>query len=269
MNVKLNVKAKYYFIFFTAAIAGALFTGCAPSGYSPMEAPSLPRQWYVGASGGYSVNTTAGDFHSLTANPDCGGFTGGSGSGFAAGINAEYLLKQDLHATSGINLRLTYEQKPGTFTTVYGPVNFFNTATNRPVSVIENHTANITYNVLNARLMYVYAVPHTMVGVELGPSVGIVSTLNVQQQLEIDQSVSPGVTFSNGQTSTTVYNGSPDTKNGIRFGLWAGADYRFDQGDWLIVPFLGYDLGLTKALSTDSWSVSSIIVGVDLKYGLK
>jgi len=234
-----------------------------------MEAPSLPKQWYVGASAGYSVNTIGGDFHSLTANPDCGGFTGGSGSGFAVGIDAEYLLKQDLHAASGIELRLTYEQKPGTFTTVYGPVSFLNTVTNQPENVVENHVANVTYDVMDARLMYIYAVPHTMVGVELGPSVGIVSTLNVHQQLEIDQSVSPGVTFSNGQTSTTVYNGSPDTKNGIRFGLWAGADYRFDTGDWIISPFLGYDFGLTKALSTASWSVSSIIIGADFKYGLK
>lgn len=234
-----------------------------------MQAPTLPKQWFVGASAGYSINSAGGEFHSLTANPDCGGFTGGSGSGVAVGADIDYLLKQDLHSSSGINLRFTYEQKPGTYTTVYGPVRFFNATTNQPEDVVENHIADVTYNVLDARLMYVYAVPHSMLGVELGPSIGIVSALNVKQHLQIDQGISPGVTFYGGQTDSTIYNNSPDTKNSTRFGLWAGADYRFDAGEWIISPFLGYDLGLTKALSTDSWSISSIIVGVDLRYGLK
>ncbi|MGH7954433.1 MAG: hypothetical protein ACREOZ_00575, partial [Gloeomargaritales cyanobacterium] len=237
--------------------------------YNPMQAPELPKQWFIGPSVGYSVNMAGGGFHSLTANPDCGGFTGGSGSGIAAGIAAEYLFKQEMDVSSGIMFRFDFEQKPGSFTTTYGPVMYYNSVTQKPEEVAENHIADITYNVLNARLLYMYSVPHTKIGVELGPSIGIVSKLNVHQHLQINTDVSPGVTFGNGGTDSTIYDNTPDSKSGIRFGLWAGADYRLDVGEWMITPYLCYDLGLTKALSTDSWSVSSIIVGVDFKYGLR
>ena len=219
-------------------------------------------------SGAYGANDDGGTFHSQTAAaPDCNGFTGSAGSGAALGVAANYLFRDDAKS-SGVGLRLTYEQKPSSFSAEYGPVLYYNTLTGEPQQVAEQNLADVTYTVVNLRLMYDYAIPNVSAGVEVGPSVGIVTGMNIRQHLSIDQSVSPNATFSQGQTDTTFYNQSPDAKNAVRFGLWLGAHYRFDVGWGFVSPFLGYDLGLTKTLATDSWSVSTFMLGVDVLYGV-
>ncbi len=252
----------------SASAAVALFTGCASTEYSPMQAPELPKQWFGGVSAAYSANSVGGTFHSQSASaPDCNGFTGGSGSGAAIGISGNYLFRGD-PKSSGVGVRITYQQMPGSFSAEYGPVTYFNNITGTPEQVAEQNLADVTYNVLDIRMMYDYAIPGSLAGVEIGPSIGIVSGMTIRQHLQIDQSVSPNVSFANGENDTTLSNGSPASQSGIRFGLWAGAHYKFNVGWGEIMPYVGYDLGLTKTLSTDSWSVSTLLIGVDILYGI-
>ena len=98
------------------------------------------------------------------------------------------------------------------------------------------------------------------------PASALARALHVNQHLHL---VEPGVSFGNGSSDSTVYDQDPSNKNGIRFGLWAGLQYKFDVGWWIICPYVGYDIGLTKVLSTTSWSMSTILAGVDFKYGIK
>lgn len=249
--------------------AAVVLVSCAAVD-SPLSPRGPQRRIYLGPTVALGINGVGGTFHTQSPNgPDCNQFVGGSSAGFGAGLAMEYWFAQNL-VSNGIVARIMYEQLPGTFTNDYGTVPFLNPITKQRQDVHETHQADVTYSLINIRLAYLYSIPATAVGIEIGPSIGIASSLNVKQTLNIaPNSVSEGVAFNDGTTSQVIYNGSPTTKNGIRFGLWVGGQYKFDVGWWIISPYVGYDIGFTKVLSTESWSVSSIVAGLDFKYGIK
>ena len=248
--------------------AAVVLVSCAAVD-SPLSPRGPQRRIYLGPTVALGINGVGGTFHSQSPNgSDCNGFTGGSSVGFGAGLAMEYWFAQSL-VSNGIVARIMYQQMPSTFTNDYGSVPFWNPQLQKAESVRETHDATVDYSLINIRLAYLYSIPATAFGLEIGPSIGIASGLNIKQTLKIDEAVSPGVTFADGTTSQEIYNGSPTTKNGIRFGLWVGGQYKFDVGWWIISPYVGYDIGFTKVLSTDSWSVSSIVAGLDFKYGIK
>lgn len=247
-------------------LAGTVLYGCATAD-SPLGVRTFKRT-FVGATVGVGINTPSGTYHSQTAEPDCGGFTGGSNTGLNYGLTFEYLFQQKA-SSSGIVARIFYWQMPGQFTADYGAVPFLNPTTGKPVTVAETHVADVTYNLINARIAYGYGIPTTPITVEVGPSIGLASTVNLKQTLHLDQGVAPDVSFGNGSADSVVYNQSPASKSGLRLGLWAGVQYKLDVGWWIISPYVGFDVGLSKVLSTESWSLSSIAAGVDFKYGIK
>lgn len=249
-------------------MACVLFAGCA-SVDSPLSPRGLTRRMYLGPTLGFSVNTPTGNFHSQSPQqPDCGGFTGGSGTGAIVGLVFDYWFQQKL-SSNGIVARILFEQTPGTFTADYGSVPILNPYTRSPEQVPETHVADVSNSLINARIAYLYSIPSTAIGIEFGPSVGITSKLHIMQHLHIDQSAAPDVSFGNNSSDSTVYDADPSSKSGVRFGLWAGAQYKFDVGWWIIAPYAGFDVGLTKVLTTDSWSISNLVAGVDVKYGIK
>jgi hypothetical protein len=253
-----------------AVVVSSCATGSGGAGgFSPLSAPREIRKLYVGPTVGFGINSPTGTFHTQTPNlPDCGGFTGGSNSGLGFGLVVDYWFASKLTSNSVI-LRGMMQSMPSTFTTDYGGVPVLNPLTGKPEPVNETHTANIDYSIIAARLAYVYMIPSTRLGVELGPSIGIAGKLGVRQSLQINPSVSPDVTFGNGTRDSLIYDASPSTKSGLRLGVWVGGQYRFDVGWWIISPYVGVDLGLTKVMTTDSWSLTSVVAGLDVRYGIK
>ena len=166
-------------------LAAALFAGCVTAD-SPLGVRTIHRN-YIGPTVGFGINTPSGTYHSQTAEPDCGGFTGGSSTGLGFGLTYEYWFKQNL-SSNGIVARVMYQQMPSEFTADYGSVPFLDPATNQRVTVAETHKAKVTYNVITARIAYLFAVPNTALGFEFGPSIGLANTLNLQQTLHLDQS---------------------------------------------------------------------------------
>ncbi len=263
--VKTVTAGRLRFLVGTALLT-LVVSGCTPTD-SPLFVRGPQRRLYIGPTVGLGVNSPSGSFHSQTAAyPDCGGFNGGSNTGLGFGLSMDYWFQQKL-SSNGIILRAMMQNMPGEFTNDYGGVLVLNPLTGKPSPVAESNVASVDYTLIAARLAYVYMVPNMRLGIEVGPSIGVATKLGVTQKLQL--SGSPDASFGNGSADSVIYDGSPSSKNGLRFGIWAGAEYRFDVGWWIIAPFLGIDLGLTKVMTTDSWSMTSIMAGVDIRYGIK
>jgi hypothetical protein len=252
-----------------AAAAALLLTGCASTRESPINPGAKPHRFFVGPFGGFDLNFHSGGFTSFTQDAKCGAFTTGSGNGLIAGLAAEYWFKAG-GPSSGVQARVSYEQKPGKFDAT-GTTLFANdTLRKQIIEIYPLHTTDVTYNLLTIETLYKYQFPGTELGVVAGPKFGFPMGATAIQNQTFDYGLgrTPSyVTFDDGSQSHQLYSGDVPNKAGFRLALKIGAQYEFLLGALLVTPCIAYDLGVTKVSSTEGWRVSSLAGTIDFKYG--
>jgi len=265
---KTGLLPAFFFIVFIVSLSCPLLA--QELNDNPLFPQPRPKRFFIGPLVGYNSNFHGGGFLTLggsniAGNPDCGQFTTGSGNGLILGISAEYWFKKA--GNTSLQFDVYYEQKPGSFTSVGGSQELWDTSTNQLVSFTNTRYVKATYNLLNFEVLYKYNIPGLPhFGVSLGPKVGIVMGSSYVQY----EQLTPGFAFKlpngNYQTDTIVNapNGIPSA-SGIRFGLKASIQYEALVGPFLFTPAISYDYGITKIVS--SWSVSTLAATLAIKYG--
>ena len=92
-------------------------------------------------------------------------------------------------------------------------------------------------------------------GLALGPSVQYVLDATAQRSHQ------------SGGTTTVLADGEISDSNPFRFSVKGGmqAEFGIFDNEWIIVPGIYYDYGLTKTATQDGWQVHSLMLQVDLR----
>jgi|SRR5579883_1115786 len=233
---------------------------------NPLFPNPRPKRIFIGPMVGYNSNFHSGGFLTLGAPslavPDCGSFNTGGGNGILAGLAAEYWFKPG--GATALQLRVYYEQKPGTFTSTGTPIPYFNTTNNQLLYFQRDYEVQAQYNLINVEITYKYDIPGLPhFGIEIGPKFGFLMSSQYHQY----QTLTPaGFVFPNGSNQDDIV----PTENipgatSFRFGLKGGLQYEALLGPVLVTPAVWYDLGVTKVV--DTWTVSSLGGSIEFKYG--
>ena len=234
---------------------------------NPLFPKPRPKRFFIGPMVGYNSNFHSGGFQTLGGpglDAACGDFTTGGGNGILAGLAAEYWFKPG--GPTALQMRVYYEQKPGTFEQNAGQSPIVDTAGNVHLFTLYHHV-EAQYNLVNVEVQYKYNFPGTRFGVAIGPKFGFMLSSHYHQYQQL--------TGDNGEQFIFAANGKdaidlvPDTAiagaSTFRFGLVAHVQYEFLLGPFLVTPRVLYDLGITKIVS--GWTVSSLAGTIEIKYG--
>ncbi|MFN3269149.1 MAG: hypothetical protein ACK42G_01045, partial [Candidatus Kapaibacteriota bacterium] len=149
------------------------------------------------------------------------------------------------------------------------------------------HTLDLTYSMLTVEAMYKFNIAYGLV-VTGGPTFDYVLSSNLLQKMELvepdnvkfKRSVDDKriVRYENNDRTIVTWDGPParptqqnqDVKeNSIRFSLKFGVAYEIITGTKIdIIPGIYYNLGVTNVNNVESWKVSSIQAGVDIRFTL-
>jgi hypothetical protein len=245
-------------------------------GSSPIDFEVPRASVLVGPVVGVNRNFHTGGFRTITADESCPMFEKGSGWGFLAGITAELLLGEKWSLIP----RLTYESRPGSFTSELPDALVLipgqNGQQNQIVTQTVTAASEVTYSLINMELMYKQEVADLggmRIGVAAGPAFGIVIGGNNRQVQDL---VEPqNARFTNPQGFPTensgrriiFFDGAIPERSGMRLSLKAGlqAEVGLFGNAWIMTPGLYYDYGLTDVTGAENWQLNTLMFMVDFR----
>ncbi len=259
---------------------------------NPIDPVQNKKPFYVGPVIGYNKV-----MHSVTLgtpNPGatlCPSFNNGSSNGFFAGVSAEFLLGGVKDSKSSIIVRLLYNTFPAKMEqqSIEKSLPSVDDKGNQ-VKTDVLYTNKIGYNTLDLDLAYKFNFMDHL-GVVAGPSIGYVmtATQDMRMNLIADPSISfkqetdPNVLkdlgirytdFINTQNNTgartiVMREGNIPNKQSLRIAMKVGLQYEIiTKSNMYVVPSIAYNFGITN-LNDQSWRVSAIQIGVDIRFAIK
>lgn len=246
----------------------------------PLNPGGQPPRIFIGPIIGLNQNFHSGGFEVVgDQSNDCPVFESGDASGIYIGLSGELRLGED-PATSNSSLlaRVMYDTRGANFEKTDTPYPFRDEdGTVRDANV--NHISEITYNLMTVDIMYKLLFGESSLGIQVGPSVNVVSTLSNYQimrmtdpSLKFDQSLEDEYPFIDGGNAILLNDGGEFADAAtLRFSLKAGLIYEVQLKHFLfapalMVPHVMYDLALTSVVTGSEWSVSSLQTGVDIRW---
>lgn len=253
---------------FCAALsfAAVLQTGTAVAQSSTSSSSSNELRARYGLFGHVAFTQHSADFARLPETQSCcSGFTGGSGTGLAGGLLAEFPIASRIH----IGARLGILTQPFSMTTF------------EPTTVIVNGNAEAGgfEHRLDGNLMTLGLEP--LIGVRVfasafihaGARVGFAMSSSYEQLDALTLPEATG-TFLNPDGSDSFkrtrneYSGSL-SKTSLQIAPMIGVSYELQlnsEQTWLIVPEVFYQIGLTNVITDSSWKANTIRAGISLKW---
>jgi len=244
----------------------------AQGGSNPIE-PEVPKaSVLIGPVIGGNRNFHTGGFRTVTADESCPVFEQGSGWGFFGGLTAELLLGESW----SIIPRLTYESRPGSFTSELPDALVLLPGTEEVVTQTVSASSEVTYSILNAEVMYKQELADLggmRIGAGIGPAVSVVLGGNNRQVQDL---IEPeNARFTNPQGYQTENNGRRliffddeiPARSDLRFSMKAGvqAEIGIFGNAWIMVPGMYYDYGLTDVTSAENWQLNTLMFQVDFR----
>lgn len=241
-------------------------------GSSPIDFEVPRASVLVGPVIGVNRNFHTGGFRTVTADESCPVFESGSGWGFLGGITAELLLGESWSLIP----RLTYESRPGSFTSELPDALVLIPGTNEIVTQTVTASSEVTYTLINMEVLYKQEIADLggmRIGVAAGPAFGIViggNNRQVQDLVEPENArfTNPqGYETENNDRRLIFFNDDIPDRNGTRLSLKAGlqAEVGLFGNAWIMTPGLYYDYGLTDVTNAENWQLNTLMFMVDFR----
>lgn len=257
------------------------------------ENPLLPyqerRPIFLGPVFGYNRSMhsvslkTYPDINNENIDP-CPTFENGNDNGFYVGFSYEQLLGDYKNSNSSIIARIMYQTMPS-YLEVGGktypqPVNIVDNngnviGTEMVYSTILN-TEQIKYSMITLDVVYKLNPFEGMtLGFTVGPTFDYIMTKTMEQQVLLVEprnaifmpsDLSPGQRYINNGRGIVLKEGDIPNSSSIRFGIKAAVQYEILMGSFYFVPTVAYNFGITNVSSDQTWRVSALQIGMDIRY---
>jgi len=243
---------------------------------------------YVGPVLGYNRTYHSVDLATYNSTVPCPIFTNGDNNGYFFGASIEYILGAAKDSKSSVIGRILYNTFPASFSKESGEASTGGFPSldkdGNPTYSDVLHTNEVKFSTITIEAMYKFNFMNSL-GLVVGPSIDVVSLAKSQEQkmslvkpANASFKVNPDAKdirytdFVSGNSNPRgiILKEGDIAGSGIRFGLKAGIQYEIiTKSNMYIVPSLSYNLGLTSISSDQTWRVSAIQVGVDIRFAIK
>lgn len=218
----------------------------------------------------------------------CPTFENGTSNGFYVGFTYEHLLGDYKNSNSSIIVRLMYQTMPSylekggdeypsllTYVDAQG-----NVSKEEVVMSSTLWTAEVTYDMVTAEAVYkINPFEGNNLGFTIGPTFDFALTKKFDQRMKLitpknaqftrpDDWQDRGLTYENNDRTIVFYSGDIPNSSSFRFGLKAGIQYEILFGRFYVVPGIQYNFGITNLSSDQSWRVSPLQAGFDIRFSL-
>ncbi len=238
----------------------------------PTVAPDTELRHRFGVYGAYNLNFHTADFRKLPNIPNCcGGFTGGNGSGFTAGLLYEIPFASKL----AVSLRLGYNSQNGLL--------FFDQRNDSSLVNIGGEPVQATFrHSLAAKLANLGFEPllhfkpfDSFEGgtggliVSLGGRIGYVFQREYEQKEEITDPTDKGVFVETQRRTRNEFSGTLPDGSTLTASVLGGVSYELPlnrNGTVFLAPEIFYSFGLTPVVNGLTWRVNQLRFGIALKF---
>lgn len=245
---------------------------------NPMEPLRDPPKILVGPIGGFNQNFHTGGFTSLAPEAVCPNFTTGEAVGFFNGLSAEMILDSLKDSHNSLVMRVMYDSRPSSFAESGDefPTSVVANGRRRIVLSSTQHSAEISYSMLAADLVYKLMIGDSRIAIAAGPSFGYVIDASLHQRFDLieplnaqfDPNANSRFPLENNGRSLVIFRGDIPDINRWRVGLKMGLMYEVNLHNFIAVPAIWYDIGLTKLTKTENWRVNALQLGVDVRFAM-
>jgi len=218
----------------------------------------------------------------------CPTFENGQDNGFFIGFTYEHILGDYKNSNSSIIARVMYQTMPS-YLEVGGD------AYPSLVSIVDNngnvigtdyilsstlHTNTIKYSLVTLDVVYkLNPIEGMNLGVTIGPTFDYALTKTWNQEFKLltptnarfsrpDNWQQLGIQYANNDRTIIIRDGNIPNSSSLRFGLKLGVQYEILMGRYYDVPGIAYNLGITNLSSDQSWKVSAVQIGFDVRFSL-
>jgi hypothetical protein len=219
----------------------------------------------------------------------CPTFENGTDNGFYVGFTYEYLLGDYKNSNSSIIGRVMYQTMPSyleaggdaypSLLTYVDPITGEVTK-EEVVNSTTLWTGEVKYDMVTAEAVYkINPFEGMNLGFTIGPTFDYALTRNLDYRMKL---ISPrnaqfkrpedydpnkdSYRYENNDRTIVFYNGEIANSSSFRFGMKVGVQYEILFGRMYVVPTIQYNFGITNLSSAESWRVSPIQAGFDIRF---
>lgn len=242
-----------------------IFSHCICFGEDSQNAPE--RRPSVGVGGGYGLNLHSSNFQKLPGVPNCcPKFESGLGGGASFGAYYEHPIFKEF----SLGLLGGWTALSGQLSTTEGTTIMYN---GKHTDGSFDHTIDGTFSGFNVQPYVAWNV-WTSLSVKLGFDF-VFLTQKSYSQKETISNPSDGGTFLDSLGHNTFsrtrnqFSGEIPNASSLLPSITLAVNYSFPltkKGDFFVVPELNYSYGLSKIADGVDWSISSLRMGVSVKY---
>jgi hypothetical protein len=264
---------------------------------SDLENPLAPfqetRPIFIGPVFGYNRSLhsvslkTFADAGNENVAP-CPTFENGQDNGFFVGFTYEHILGDYKNSNSSIIVRAMYQTMPS-YLEVGGDT--------YPslVSIVDANGNVIEQKIINSSTLHILSVDYSMatfeavykinpfegmnLGFTIGPTFDYALSKTFTQKFRLMEPLNArfrradnweqlGIRYENNDRTIVVNDGDIPNASGLRVAVKAGIQYEILMGRFYIVPGINYNFGITELSSDQSWRVSAIQAGFDIRFSL-
>jgi len=269
---------------------------CAPIQLAAQqeENPLVPyqerRPIFLGPVFGYNRSMhsvsykTYPDSNNVNIDP-CPTFENGNDNGFYIGFSYEQLLGDYKNSNSSIIARIMYQTMPSYMEVggkrypqevdIVDPITKEVIGTEMVYSTILN-TNQVKYDMITLDVVYkINPFEDFTLGFTIGPTFDYIMTKSLDQRVLLVEprnaqfkqtELPPGQRYINNYRGIVLNEGDIPNASSIRFGLKAAVQYEILMGAFYFVPTIAYNFGITSLGSDQTWRVSALQIGMDIRY---
>lgn len=283
---------RYYLL--TLAILLSLFS--VDSFAQELEDPLTPfqetRPIFIGPVFGYNRSMHSVSLKTFAEGQNeapCPVFENGQSNGFYAGFTYEHILGEDYkNANSSIIVRVMYQTMPSYLEVGGDEYPSLLTYVDGQGNVVKEElvnsstlwTSEVKYDMVTAEAVYkINPFEGNNLGFTIGPTFDYALTKNLSNRMKLitprnaqftrpDNWQERGLQYENNDRTIIFYDDEVPESSAFRFGLKAGIQYEILFGRVYVVPGIQYNFGITNLSSKQSWRVSPLQVGFDVRFSI-
>lgn len=249
-------------------------------GDSPIEQEGKIIIVPIGPTFGYNKSLHSVTLKTFAQDNLCPSFENGNDNGFFAGLTYEYLFGAAESSSSSLIFKLMYSSLPASFETAGNelPSRVIVNGKEEIITSTTKNTNKVVYDLMSFNVFYKFNfIEGKGLGLIAGPTIDFAMTKTQDQRMDLikpleaqfirsDDYLAKGYKYLNNDRSIVIKDGEIPNSNAFRLGIAVGAQYEYSIKNMYVVPFVLYNYGVTKLSSDEDWNVSSLSIGVDVRF---